>query len=334
MVDKQLSIVIPTYNRANFLDYSLETHIPLARRYSIQIYIFDNASTDATEVVVKKWMKQYIHLIYHKHETNIGGIMNFEYALKYPQTDYIWLIGDTYKINNSVIDYVVKVLNTTNHKLDAIVLNLQGRINIPTKNYTDANLLLNELGGLMTCAAISILSKNMIKEEILQRYRLVWFTHTAIIFEAIANKDFLIHWVQKQSIEGLEHSSLNKTNWSHTSKAFEIGCEDWTNFVMSLPLSYKIHNKMKCIMDFGKVSGLFTLKNLIFLRFREILTFTLFKKYRTLFQLTIDLPLITIFILSIIPKFFLQIIGIIMILLFKNEKKLKIKLLLSKKDNH
>lgn len=333
MANKQLSIVIPTYNRADFLNYSLEVHIPLARRYNIQICIFDNASTDTTEEVVTKWMKQYIHLIYHKHETNIGGIMNFEYALKYPQTDYIWLIGDTYKINNNVIDYVLEVLNTTNHKLDAIVLNLQGRINIPAKNYTDANLLLNELGALMTCAAISILSKDMIKEEILQRYRLVWFTHTAIIFEAIANKDFLIHWAQKQSVEGLEHSSLNKTNWSHTSKAFEIGCEDWANFVMSLPPSYNIHNKMKCIMDFGKVSHLFTLKNVIFLRLHGILTYTTFKKYRFLFSLTINIPLVFIFILSITPKLFLQIAGIIAITFFGKNKIKKIKQLMRKETN-
>ena len=40
-INKKLSIVIPTYNRASFLDYSLETHIPLAKEYNISIYIFD-----------------------------------------------------------------------------------------------------------------------------------------------------------------------------------------------------------------------------------------------------------------------------------------------------
>lgn len=332
MKNKLVSILIPTYNRADFLDYSLKIHIPLVKKYNIQICIFDNSSTDRTKEVVCKWMHIYPHLIYHQHETNIGGISNFEYALKYPQTDYVWLLGDTYQIQDGAIDYIIKIIKNSPQKIDAIVLNLQKKIDIPTCHYNNSNTLLNELGALMTCIAVSIFRKDMIKDDILRRYRSLWFTHTAIIFEDISNRDFLIHWAQEYSILSLEHPILQKTNWSHTRKAFEIGCEDWTNFVMSLPPSYTINNKMKCIMDFGKVSGLFTLKNLLLLRFQNILTYRLFKKYYPLFKLTIDFPLAVIFILSITPKIFLQIARMIVVLLFANDKKRKIKLFLSKES--
>jgi abequosyltransferase len=54
-----ISITIPTYNRAEFLDRCLAAHIPVARAHNIQIFISDNASTDGTESVVKKRMTEY-----------------------------------------------------------------------------------------------------------------------------------------------------------------------------------------------------------------------------------------------------------------------------------
>lgn len=308
MQNNLVSILIPTYNRADFLDYSLGIHIPMIEKYNIQIMIFDNASTDNTQEVVKKWAHKYPHLIYHRHNENIGGIGNFEYALQYPSTEYVWMLGDTYQIEDGVIDKVLDLLNTSIQKPDTIVLNLDNKLNFDSSIYKDSNNLLNELGALITCIAVSIFRKDMIKEEVLIRYRDLWFTHMAIIFESIANRDFNIHWIQEYSITSLKHPTIKKTNWSHTPKAFEIGCEDWTNFVMSLPPSYKLENKMKCIMDFGKVSSLFSLKNLILLRIRGLLNKKIFNQYKKLFPLTIDYPLWVIFIISVTPKYFFELI--------------------------
>ncbi len=285
MQNNLVSILIPTYNRADFLDYSLEIHIPLVEKHNIQIIVFDNASTDNTQEVVRKWSQKYPYLVYHRHEENIGGVGNFEYALQYPSTEYVWMLGDTYQIEDGVIEKILNILLETVAKPDAIVLNLENKITLSSAIYIDSNNLLNELGGLITCIAVSIFRKDMIKEEVLIRYRDLWFTHMAIIFESIANRDFNIHWIQEHSITSLKHPTIQKTNWSHTPKAFEIGCEDWTNFVMSLPPSYKLENKMKCIMDFGKVSGLFTLENLILLRIKGLLNIEVFNQYKELFRL-------------------------------------------------
>jgi len=86
-------------------------------------------------------------------------------------------------------------------------------------------------------------------------------------------------------------------------------------------------------MDFGKVSHLFTLKNMILLRLQGILTYTTFKKYRFLFSLTIDIPLVFLFILSVTPKLFLQIAGITAITFFGKNKMKKIKQLMRKETN-
>lgn len=308
MQNNLLSVLIPTYNRADFLDYSLEIHIPMVEKYDIQIIIFDNASIDNTQEVVKKWAQKYPYLIYHRHNENIGGIGNFEYALQYPPTEYVWMLGDTYQIEDGFIEKILNILLETVAKPDAIVLNLEDKITLSSAIYNDSNNLLNELGALITCIAVSIFRKDMIREEVLIRYRDLWFTHMAIIFESIANRDFNIHWTQELSITSLKHPTIQKTNWSQTPKSFEIGCEDWTNFVMSLPPSYKLKNKMKCIMDFGKVSGLFTFRNLILLRIKGLLNTEIFNKYKKLFHFTIDYSIWVIYIVTITPKSILDLL--------------------------
>jgi len=303
--NKQLSIVIPTYNRANFLDFSLEVHTPLLKKHKIQIFVSDNASTDDTEQVIAKWIEKYPFLHYTRNETNIGADANFEKALKLPDTKYIWLLSDTYQLPNNGIEYF---LNNIEEDFDIIVFNLANTIKIPAKNYQDQNELLSDIGAVMTCAAINVYNKKLINSADFLRYKNTNFIQTGIIFENISNRDFLIHWVCEHSIASLEHPTLQKTNWSHTSKAFEIGCKDWTNFVMSLPPSYTIENKMKCIMDFGKVSGLFTLRNLLFLRSNGLLNLDVVKKYKKLFPFTIDYPLWAILIISITPKIFFRLL--------------------------
>ncbi|MCT7635630.1 glycosyltransferase [Aliarcobacter butzleri] len=317
-INKNLSIVIPTYNRADFLDYSLEVHIPMLKEYGIEIAIFDNASTDNTQEIVSKWMKEYDYLTYHKNETNIGPDANFEKALKYPDSDYVWLLGDTYKLSEEGVRYFLKQIE--NEKYDVLVFNLADKLNIQTKNYNDSNSLLNDLGALMTCLSCLVYNKIFLKKANFSRYYNSYFVQTGAIFESIANRDFNIHWIQEHSIDSLVNPNLKKTNWSHTPKAFEIGCEHWTNFVMSLPPMYKLENKMKCIMDFEKVSGLFTFRNLILLRTRGLIDIKVYNQYKNLFPFTIDYPPWIIYIISITPKYFFKILLKLYILTFKRNQ--------------
>lgn len=315
--------MIPTYNRVDFLDYCLKFHIPLAREYNIQIFISDNASTDLTKIVVEKWMKEYPLLKYHQNASNVGPDRNFEIGLKLPDTEYIWLLGDTYQIPKNGIKYLLE--QTKDKKYDALVFNLANKINIETKNYQESNLLLNELGALMTCLSCLVYNKELIKRANFSRYYNSYFIQIGIIFEDIAdNKKFSVFWIKSESVEGLEHPLLKKTNWSETSKVYDIACDSWTNFVMSLPPSYKLQHKMKCIMDFGKISGLFTLKNLVMLRILGLLNIEILKKYKFFFGMTIDYPIYLIYIISVMPKIVCKMIVIQYILFLKKDKKNKI----------
>ena len=298
-----LSIVIPTYNRADFLDYCLEVHIPLAKSHNIQIFISDNASTDATKEIVQKRMEEYPLISYHCNETNIGPDGNIERALKYPQTEYVWLLGDTYQIPLEGIDYVLDLISKNQKKYDAIVFNLANKItNIGTQDYTDQNALLYDLGALMTCLSCLVFHKELIEKANFMRYRNSYFPQTGIIFEAIAERSFYIHWTQSLSVYGIKHPLLRKNAWCKTPISFEIACKKWTNFVFSLPVSYDLESKFKCLIDFGIISGLYTFRSLLSLRSSNILNYKIYKKYSHLFQFTIKCPKFIILLIALLPR--------------------------------
>ncbi len=302
-----LSIVIPTYNRVDFLDYCLEVHIPLAKVHNIPIFISDNASTDATGEVVKRRIKEYHLIQYHRNETNLGFDGNFECALKYPQTDYVWLLGDTYQIPPDGIDYVLKLITANKEKYEAIIFNVADRvIDIPQQDYTDQNQLLSDLGWHMTCLSSLVYSSKLITNADFERYKNTDLVQTAIIFESIANRNFLIHWVENFSVKSIKIKDLVKKSWQ--ARTMQIWAEKWPNLILSLPPSYRLDIKMKCIKEHGIKSQTFTLMGLLKLRSENILNFKTYKHYSKIFPLSIDFSNITILIISLLPSTILKFI--------------------------
>lgn len=303
-VNPLLSIVIPTYNRADFLDYCLEVHIFLAKAHSIQIFIFDNASTDATKEIVQKRMEEYPLISYHCNETNVGPDANIERALKYPETEYVWLLGDTYQIPSEGIDYVLNLISENHKKYDAIVFNLANKItDIGIQDYTDQNALLCDLGALMTCLSCLVFHKELIEKANFLRYRNSYFAQTGVIFEAIAERSFYIHWIQPLSVSFINHPLLRKDAWHKTPNLFDITCRKWTNFIFSLPVSYELESKFKCLINLGIISLTFTFRGLLYLRSCNILNYKTYKQYSHLFPLlTIKYPKLIILLIALLPR--------------------------------
>jgi glycosyltransferase involved in cell wall biosynthesis len=300
-VNTLLSIVIPTYNRAQFLDYCLDIHIPFAKAHNILIVISDNASTDATPEVVKKRAKEYPLIQYLRNETNVGPDKNFELALKYPQTDYVWLLGDTYQITSEGIAYLLELVSTNTNKYDAIICNVGTRVkDIATQDYSNQNNLLSDLGWHMTCMSSLIFSSRLISAGNFDRYQNTNFIQIGVIFEQIANKEFYIHWVNAIFVKQTSIKDINKMSWD--DQVLEVWALNWPNIIFSLPPSYKLGIKMKCIMDHGLKSHLFTLSNLRRISRRKNLGYDKFKQYSHFFPLTISYPKTVILAVALFPN--------------------------------
>jgi glycosyltransferase involved in cell wall biosynthesis len=322
-----LSIVIPTYNRARFLDYCLEVHVPLAGLHNIQIFVSDNASTDDTKEVVDKWKCNYPLISYYSNETNIGPDDNFERALKYPNTEYVWLLGDTYRIPEGGIEYVLDIAKGK-VGYDAIVFNLAEFVTsdaIEAKDYTDQNALLFDLGALMTCLSCLVYNRELIKNANFSRYKNSYFIQTGIIFESIAFRPFTIHWAQSLSIQSLQHPTLKKNGWYQTNDVFEIACKRWSSFVFSLPISYGLDVKLKCLRDRNGPSILLKIGGIVKLRMLNILNLNTYNKYSRFFPLTISYPKSIIFVISIMPRSLIRVAAVMVAVAFKRDKLKKVK---------
>lgn len=296
-----LSIVIPTYNRAEFLDCCIAIHIPLIKSHNIQIFVSDNASTDITKEVVLKHKAEYPLIDYFCNEINVGPDENFERALKIPKTKYVWLLGDTYQIPDNGITHLLNLISKENQKYDAVIFNVTNRASdILPQCYIDKNRLLSDLGWHMTCMASLVYNKEIIANANFERYRKTHFIQTGVIFEYIENKEFLICWLGNISVEAIVIKDIEKQSWQ--DKTFEIWTNNWANFIFSLPASYELSVKLKCVLDHGQKSGLFTFKRLLLLRAFDILNYSSYKQYANIFSFTILYSKITILLIALAPK--------------------------------
>lgn len=107
-----LSICIPTYNRASFLEQAIESifnQVDEKIKNRIEICISDNASKDDTMEIVYKYKKNAIvPIIYSRNEENIGPDRNFLKVIGLAQGDYCWFLGDDDVLTRGSISRIFK----------------------------------------------------------------------------------------------------------------------------------------------------------------------------------------------------------------------------------
>jgi abequosyltransferase len=300
--NKQLTICIPTYNRANLLRENLVELISNVKDKNIPIYISDNCSTDNTELVVNEIKKSYKYIHYYKQEKNIFDD-NFPFILKQTSSDFAWLLGDKSRIAADWIQKIFEIFESIDN-LDALVVNQEGlRVkSVPNKLYTNQNELLVDIGWHMTLISSLILSKSLISRMDFDRYKGTNFMHLAPLFESIAYRDFKILWINEPII--LYPKKQTGLTWR--TDIFKIFLEIWGNTILSLPPIYTLDSKLKCIKKHGIESKIFSWRHLAVLRRDNIFNLIIFLKYRKYFSFFTNIPYPILFLISIFPKFLIR----------------------------
>jgi glycosyltransferase involved in cell wall biosynthesis len=96
MTEPFLTIAIPTYNRAAHLDFLLSVLEQEMRGMQgrVQLFITDNASTDATPAIVDKYRDRIPELISQRNDVNRGADFNILECYDRPDSAYVWILGD------------------------------------------------------------------------------------------------------------------------------------------------------------------------------------------------------------------------------------------------
>ncbi len=88
-----ISICIPTYNRAHLLRQCLED-LAQFQDSSFELVIGNNASDDDTEAVVAELCSHFQHCVYLRHKTNIGFARNMDSILRRATRKYVYVLSD------------------------------------------------------------------------------------------------------------------------------------------------------------------------------------------------------------------------------------------------
>ena len=111
----KLSICIPTFNRSSLLKENLCLLLPQVKnRTDVQVIIFDNNSTDDTELIVKSLTTNFQNVKYFKNESNVGYVGNQIKCIEFPKSDYIAILCDDDVYLNNAVEIILSVLTFKN----------------------------------------------------------------------------------------------------------------------------------------------------------------------------------------------------------------------------
>jgi abequosyltransferase len=300
----QLSIAIPTYNRAVFLKHSLLAHDYIFGSRDVPIIISDNASPDSTAQIVASFQEKAQNICYFRNQYTIPPDENFEKVLGYSNSKYVWLLGDSYLIPENTFDAVQAAIEEDDY--DLIVVNASGRVKgIQEIVFTDPNELLASLGWHMTCLSTLIYNRRLLQAANFKRYRNTNFIQTGIIYEYLAGKRINVKWISQHSVDSLKIPGHEKKSWEN--EAIRIWTKCWTDFVLSLPYSYDLDIKLKCIMDHGVKTNTLSITGLRYLRKKKYFNLELFRTYISYFPFSIKYPLFFLRIIAILPRWICKI---------------------------
>lgn len=110
-----LTIAIPTYNRAGYLDLNLkqllDNYNQLEKPEELQIIVSDNASNDSTQKIINKYKEIGLPILSLKNSKNIGFDGNFDTCLSYAKGKYFWIFGDDELLFNNALKNIIAILN-------------------------------------------------------------------------------------------------------------------------------------------------------------------------------------------------------------------------------
>ena len=124
MIEKELEIMIITYNRSADLENTLKQLIksPFAK---CKITVLDNCSNDNTPNICIKYQKIFSNMQIIKHEKNMGGGPNYLRAVELSKSLYTWVLCDDDNYNFCDCLDIIRALKSESFDLVIVTSHFQ-----------------------------------------------------------------------------------------------------------------------------------------------------------------------------------------------------------------
>lgn len=191
-----LTIAIPTYNRAQYLDLCLAQICKQLKSFNnlVELIVSNNNSTDNTEEIVNKYIRQGIYIKYIRNKINIGPDRNIAQCFKEALGKYVLIMGDDDVLLEGSLVKILHVIS--NGEYGIVYLNSYGF----KYNYENER-------PLQTINSINIYDD---KKEFINRVN-YWFT---FLTGNVCNKSLVRDNV---NLYAFENTSINQLSWIFTA---------------------------------------------------------------------------------------------------------------------
>ena len=127
-IEKKLTICIPTYNRAKFIERQLtffeeefKNNQHLAEH--VNCIVADNASSDNTAEFLSRYNEENNFFEYQTNSDNLGLVGNIVNLLGLSRTEYVWFVSDDDDLKPGIVKKILEIISSSNN-LDFILLNI------------------------------------------------------------------------------------------------------------------------------------------------------------------------------------------------------------------
>ena len=306
-INPHLSICIPTYNRGRQLQDQIGSLVVRVYKHNIPLFISDNASTDCTGEVVRRWRDCYPHIYYARNERNFGFDHNVRNVLKMSTSRYAWLLSDDDRLEDGAVEQVLAVAESGD--FDMIVVNggalhdedgnvVNGRVfHTGSAVFTDRNEVLGRIGWHMTWISSLIFGDGIRKKGNFDKFIGSQIIHFATVFDYLSSKDISVYWESRCCVAGAQEGL---PSW--LGKTLEIWGKNWFDTIQALPRSYSEEVKRACMFTHGVKASQFDLPMLFLMRIHGFYDYSMLRKYRWYLPHVAKTSLLSFTMIAVLPR--------------------------------
>lgn len=236
MKNPLLSICIATYNRADYIGTTLESIIPQLND-EVELLVVDGASTDTTEEVVQRYVRNNDHVRYIRLPKKGGVDQDYDLCVERSRGEMCWLFTDDDLLKSGAVESVLKAIKEgyglliVNAEICSRDLSgiLQSR-RLPmlqNKTYTadeNENLFIDTIGYLSFIGAL-VIRRSVWLGRNRKHYYGTEFIHVGVLFqEPLLESSILI-------ADPLISIRYGNAQWA--SRSFDIWMFKWPQLVWS-----------------------------------------------------------------------------------------------------
>lgn len=249
-----LTLSIPTYKRPDQLKCFLENHDFLMGRSDLEIFILDNDQSQDARKLCSQFISSNLNYVQNPRNIEEGSFIK---ALTLGQGRYVWIVGDSYALNQQALERILAALRD-DESISLLLLNGENRItDVSDTTFHDVNDTLSEVGWHLTNICSVIYNRDQyfsIPETV--HYR---FPHFSVCVSRMMSP-FTAKWI---SIPCFGGGKLITQKKSWESIAEIVWLKDWPNFVNTLPSQITNATRNTLLRSHATRSGVFNAYNCI-----------------------------------------------------------------------